>query len=278
MKINFKGGLSAIKSWLFKKSQEWIKWLIFVVGVATLIAPAILYQQGVDPNSIGLFFTGLAILLAVFTTISKLIDDHVLNSFDNAAQLLDTIENILVPIQNDRVRWIYAARLVLQYQDLKDQVVTPSKLKHLQVHEIKTRYRITEEFGRAGDNGVEPAFFYGLKDWEKVTDLDIAARQSRSGATTAGWVNPNKIQAEPVLLGIPIKAVCAVYDFLEFREEEIELLDNVEVWNDDYTANFPNFKQGAHKYIIHARDTVGIGGKLFRTDEETGKLKEVLKD
>lgn len=278
MKTIFKAKLGAIKNWLFKRSQKLIKGLIFIVAVATLLAPVILYQQGVKIESIGLFFTGLAILLAVFTNISKLIDDHVLNSFENATQLLDTIKDILVPVQNDRVQWNYAARAILQYKDLKDQVVTPSKLKHLQVHENKIRYSITEEFDGVGENGLEPAFFYGVTDWHEDATLDDAARRSSANSSVGGWVNPNKNQQQPSLLAIPAEAIVAVYDFLKFDDCESELLDSVEVWNDDHTANFPNFKQGPHKYIIHARETRTLGGRLFRKDKKTGELKEILKD
>ena len=252
--------------------------IIIVTVMVCIIAIPILFYKGVEIGSAGVLLTGLAIFLAALTAVSKLIDDHVINSFESAKQLLDIIKDILVPIQNNSLQWIYAARVVLQYQDLKDQVVTPSKLKHLQIHEIATRYEIVEVFSNEGKNGIEPAFFYGVTDWDEASTLDDVAKRSSANSTVVGWVDPDKNQQQPSLLGIPAKAIVAVYDFLEFREEEIELLDNVEVWNNDYTANFPNFKQGAHKYIIHARDTVVIGGKLFRRDEETGKLKEVLKD
>jgi hypothetical protein len=242
--------------------------ILFVLLSCLCIVPLLLFI-GVKIGAAGLYLAAGSILLTAVIAISKQVDDHVIGSFESAMQLLDTIKNILLPIQNDRIQWVYAARTVLQYKILKEQVTISAKLTHLQIHEIETKYEIAQEFRKAGKNGLEASFFYGANDWSDETNLNNAARRSSENSTIAFSVNPNKNQQAPSLLEIPGKAVVAVYDFLEFDELDIDLLDKVEVWEEDRTADFPNFKQGAHKYIIHARDHRSVGGSLMERNKDT---------
>ena len=79
-------------------------------------------------------------------------------------------------------------------------------------------------------------FFFGLPDWREdaanEVSLDEVAKKACSAyGREAYTVDINKVPPEPQLYPLAEKSVMAIFDYLEYPEDFVETLDDVEDWS-----------------------------------------------
>jgi len=101
--------------------------------------------------------------------------------FEQAKTGLEEVYDLLKDQDNDRIKWIRAARDLLHSVNLSKQITTSEYREAYRLVEEKIRHKLmmalsvydkdTKEW-----NTLPPQFFYGLKDWQVSRPLDEAAK------------------------------------------------------------------------------------------------------
>lgn len=184
------------------------------------------------------------------------------------------VVKLLKDLNNDRVIWIRAARLLLNSRDLKTKIKTSDVKDAFEVAEERLRSELYRTLSvvlqpDGEPEPLPPAFFYGIQDRRTETSLDNAAIKGGS-QIVVGSLSIHKIFSSPPLKALDPKSVVAIFDFLELPQNFSDPLVNIEVWDEPWEKSHGR-DQGARRFVSHNRDHFAIDGKLVAKAKRHGK-------
>jgi len=184
---------------------------------------------------------------------------------------LSEVYELLKDLNNSRVVWIRAARVLLSTLEIGES---------LNVRQCKMAYEIAKEDLRSKLHqllhtepedptqsdleSLPPQFFYGVENWrDRTLSIDEAAVQSKS-KFKAYRVTLDKVTPEPKISELDSCSVVAIYDFtLSVDESFDDPLSSISVWKGD-SHNYRGVKQGPAKYLEHKSRYYVVDGKLHK--------------
>ena len=181
----------------------------------------------------------------------------------------DEVYDLISALENSRVIWIRAARVLLNTIELGELIVTPQLKNAFEVHREYVRVNLyqvlhiePEDPTKSDDESLPPQFFYGIEDWrDRTKTLDAAALESKS-KIKAHWVTIDKVTPEPKNSELDIRSVVAIYDFVCTNDESYQdPLSKIKIWDGDLLGAF-GVKQGPARYLEHRSRYMVVNGKL----------------
>ncbi len=184
-----------------------------------------------------------------------------------ARESFDEVNDLLKDLNNDRVIWVRASRLLLKALAIKSKIQTPDVIEAFELAEERLRNELYRALSiKSGifssRQALPPQFFYGIADWESEESLDEAAKKS-SNKIKAYQVEIDKNLPEPEMAPLSEKTVIAIYDFMEFPSDYDDPLSSVEEWTDNWVDSH-GVEQGAKRYIAHKKSHFTVDGNLHK--------------
>jgi len=173
----------------------------------------------------------------------------------------DTFYATLDDLNNNRVDWIYAARLLMETKSLEEEITTAEHQTVLVIKKMKVRHALLNQFQvideeNNTESSLPVSFFYGIPNWKEYLDSpDDAADESMKfdRPATFGEYEVSKMERLPMLTD---KSVYAVFEFLSYPKDFEEPLDKLN-YSDTWPQRVKSFAgEGAYKYVKHSRDYV----------------------
>ncbi|WP_321778696.1 hypothetical protein [Sulfurimonas sp.] len=248
-----------------------VKFLIFIVVITLIVAMANIFglipEDCIDPEkmrTLPAIAISSGVLIASITYISnnknQLSDRQKESDEINlliAKDGFDETYTLLKDLNNDRVTWIRAARILYKSLELKKDIKLPQFLKSFEVSEERLRnqlYRLLQTDPENPDQSdkvsLPPQFFYGIDNWRDCKmSLNEAAIDSKS-PIIAYSVEIDKVLPEPKAGGLSESSVIAIYDFLEYPDDYSDPLSKIKPWPNNYNGIY-GIEQGARRYISH---------------------------
>ena len=179
---------------------------------------------------------------------------------------LDEVIELLRNRNNNRIIWVRAARSLLQARALGAKIKVDELQQAYRLYEHRIRNELylilTLEESETGNRlPLPPQFFYGVSNWNKFRPLDEVAVEV-SNPIEAYKVTIDKIPPQSHLPPLSDKSVVAIFNFLDYPSEYEDPLQEVEVWDGDWTAAYGE-KAGAARYIAHRSQKYAVSGKLY---------------
>lgn len=192
---------------------------------------------------------------------------------------LDEVLELLRNRNNNRIIWVRAARSLLQARALGAKIEVDELQQAYRLYEHRIRNELylilTQEDSKTGDRlPLPPQFFYGINDWDKFRTLDEIAVEV-SSPIEAYLVTIDEIPPEPHLPPLSEKSVVAIFDFLEYPSEYEDLLQEVDIWEEDW-RDVHGAKAGATRYIAHQAQKYAVDGKLYDRPQDTEAANNAL--
>lgn len=183
---------------------------------------------------------------------------------------LDEVLELLKDKNNIRIIWIRAARVLLEATSLGVQIKSPEYIKAYRLYEDKMRselYRALTKYNEETQEreSLPPQFFYGIKAWDRNILLDDAACEAYAKPVVS-HVCIDQVVPEPGLKPLAVKAVVAVFNFLDYPTDYADPLKNVDVWEENWEASYGP-SQGARRYVAHAETNTAIDGKIYKREK-----------
>lgn len=193
----------------------------------------------------------------------------------------DTFYTTLDGLNNSRVDWIYAARLLMETKTLEREISAKEHQTVLGIQKMKVRHALLNQFQVIDEeNNTESplpvSFFYGIPNWRDYIDSpDEAAYEAMSSerpATFSEYEVP-KIERLPMLQE---QSVYAVFEFLSYPEDFEDHLNSLN-YNGEWPHRVKNFQgEGAYQYVKHRRDYVHPERGVSK--EKLEKLSKSIKE
>lgn len=235
-----------------------MKWLLQILGwVFFLVAffSLFLYFQGKLDNVIPA--ATFSALFGVFLNeSSKVADKQKQRSKFLLEQSLAGFEhtvNLLGDRNNDRRKWISAARILQQSLELSKRITEDEHKSILQIEMDRYRHQLWGILNPY-DEQVTPAFFYGAND--PSLDIDEAARQSslpKSGEP------PGRLSS---VHGLSEQSLFAIWNFMEFPEDYADPLHNT--FSQEQIERLRLQHRPLHDYLKHKHTHRPVAGKLHK--------------
>jgi hypothetical protein len=186
-----------------------------------------------------------------------------------AKEGFDEVYELISKLENSRVVWIRAARVLLNTIEIGELIETPQLKNAFKAHREYVRVNLyqslhiePEDPSESDEESLPPQFFYGVDNWrDRTKALDDAALESRS-KIRAHRVTIDRVTPEPKNTELDTRSIVAIYDFVCAHDESYQdPLSNVKVWSGDLLGAF-GIKQGPARYLEHQVSYTVIGGKL----------------
>lgn len=170
----------------------------------------------------------------------------------------DEVYDLISKLENSRVVWIRAARVLLNTIELGELIVTPQLKKAFEVHREYVRVNLyqslhiePEDPSKSDEESLPPQFFYGVENWrDRTKALDDAALESGS-KIRAHRVTIDRVTPEPKNTELDTRTVVAIYDFICNNDDSYkDPLSEIKVWDGDLLGAF-GVKQGPARYLEH---------------------------
>ena len=114
-------------------------------------------------------------------------------------------------------------------------------------------------------DSLPPHFFFGLRDWKEDAEAKIKLDEVAKKASTpirVSRVTLDEIRPEPPLYPLSEQSVIAIFDFLDYPEDFVETLRDVEDWKINW-SDVHGAKKGPAQYIHHRKTKHAVNGKLY---------------
>ena len=151
---------------------------------------------------------------------------------------------------NERIKWIAAARALTQANALSAEVTSEAHSKVLELYKLKYRRLFAEVI-----RGQPAAFFYGVKDTS--VGLDDAAR-----ASSAGEQREDGSRVTSVVRQLSEESLYIVWEAAQWPESYQDPLDGHR-FTDQNIGKLMLFAPGLHSFIEHRRRFNSASGKLW---------------
>mgnify|MGYP003626528643 CR=1 FL=1 len=243
-------------------SQLWTA-LSAVGTVSAFVTAAVVYRKNIEAEH------------------SKVLLGKVIEGFSLAYEALCS-DKESVP-NNDRVRWIRAARLLVEAQNLAEGPGGITSARYLKAYELdkdRWRFKFYQLLGDADPvyESLRPAFFYGVKKWASDNiDPDEAARLSSSKieaysmAAYEPWKKMNSLNS------LSPQSIIPIYDFCQYPADYKDPLDLVKSWEIQNIRHETGNLSGPINYLRHQNDHVIFDGMCYRSDDLAAKKSEHIR-
>lgn len=182
----------------------------------------------------------------------------------------DEVYDLLKDLNNDRIKWIRAARVLLWAVDLGDEIQEPNIKKSYWLLKEKLRINLYILLQTEPKNPIEHEpeslpgqFFYGISDWkDRSISMNDAALKAHPARVQAFMVNLDKVVPSPKNSEMDPSSIVAIYDFIKHSNlSEVDPLKDVKLWEGDGMSQFGIY-QGPANYIAHQRMYYVVEGEL----------------
>ncbi|MHC9509756.1 hypothetical protein [Kangiella sp. M94] len=193
----------------------------------------------------------------------------------------ETFYKTLDGLNNVRVDWIYAARLLLETKELEKEITYEEHNRVIEVKKMKVRHDLLNQFqiidhDKNTESPLPVAFFYGVKNWRDYIDSpDDAAYEAfrRDRPATFSEHEVSRIERLPMLSE---HSVYIIFEFLAWPEDYDDPLRKHK-YTSDWPDDVKNFQgEGAFKYIRHRQNYVHPEFGISR--EGQAKIREMIKN
>lgn len=184
-------------------------------------------------------------------------------------------------LNNVRVDWIYAARLLLETKELEKEITYKEHMRVIDVKKMKVRHDLLNQFQIIDhetntESPLPVSFFYGVENWKDyINSPDDAAYEAfrRDRPTTFGEHEVSRIERLPMLSE---HSVYIIFEFLAWPEDYDDPL-RTHKYTSDWPDDVKSFQgEGAFKYIKHRQDYVHPKFGLSKEAQE--KIREMIKN
>ncbi|PHS32716.1 MAG: hypothetical protein COA95_02910 [Methylophaga sp.] len=185
-----------------------------------------------------------------------------------AKEGFDETYELLKDLNNNRITWLRAARILYSSIDLKNEIDLPQYKKAFSHAEERLKnqlYRVLQikpNDPSLSDTASLPAqFFYGVDNWrDNDLSLDNAAISS-SSPIKAYRVTIDRVTPETKSEGLSENSIVAIYNFLNYPENYSDPLSEIELWSGHFHDGF-GIEQGPRRYIYHKKHRYVHEGKM----------------
>jgi hypothetical protein len=243
------GGIEAMK-WMLRI----LGWVFFLAAFSSLL----LYFQGKLDNVIPA--ATFSALFGVFLNeSSKIAEKQTQRSNFFLEQSIAGFEhtvNILGDRNNNRRKWISAARILQQSLELAKRITVSEHKSILQVEMDRYRHQLWEILNPY-DEQITPAFFYGVSD--PSSDIDEAAKQSslpRVGEPQGRLSSVNSLSDQSLFV---------IWSFMEFPEDYADPLRNT--FSQEQIERLRLQHRPLHDYLKHKHTNHPVAGELHKFPE-----------
>lgn len=161
--------------------------------------------------------------------------------------------NLLGDRNNDRRKWISAARILQKSLELSKRITEKEHKSILQVEMDRYRHQLWEIINPY-DERITPAFFYGSSD--PGLDIDEAAKQSSLPISVELQENLSSV------CGLSEPSLFAIWSFMEFPEDYADPLHNT--FSQEQIEKLRLQHRPLHEYLKHKHSYHSIAGKLHK--------------
>lgn len=184
-------------------------------------------------------------------------------------------------LNNVRVDWIYAARLLLETKELEKEVTYKEHIRVIEVKKMKVRHDLLSQFQIIDhetntESPLPVSFFYGVENWKDYTNSpDDAAYEAfrRERPATFGKHEVSRIERLPMLSE---HSVHIIFEFLAWPDDYDDPLRK-HIYTPDWPDEVKSFQgEGAYKYIKHRQDYVHPEFGISK--EAQAKIREMIKN
>lgn len=235
-----------------------MKWILRILGWMFFLAAfssLLLYFQGrIDTIIPAATFSAL---FGVFLNeSSKIADKQSLRSkffLERSLSGLEHVVNLLNDRNNDRRKWISAARILQQSLELSKSLTENEHKSILQVEMDRYRHQLWEILNPHNEQ-ITPAFFYGCID--PGLDIDEAGRQSSL---------PKVGEPQSMLSSghhLSEQSLFAIWDFMEFPEDYADPLRDT--FSQEQTQSLRLRHRPMYDYLEHRHSYRSVAGKLHK--------------
>lgn len=256
--------------------------------IATLLAGVFLISNGIgysdSISTLSGLATAAAFLLAFYIHRKNVIwkrqeeedkkslfcMEHSISGYERTCQLLDDRNN-------NRIKWIMAARALGDAKRLEKNVSNTSHKSALDLKKMEFRNRLyevlTSENRTTGEREtLPPQFFYGDPDWQTSSLIDAARESTDPMVATA--VGTYTVMPSPKLRYLAIPSIIPILDFLEFPDGYEDPLDEYRDFDVSNWKDQTGTKEGAEKYIMHKKDHEVLGGMCYPVGDTAARNAE----
>lgn len=254
--------------------------LLAIVALISLIA-ALLVTLGfsipcIETDTLPAVAISSGVLIATLTfvrerkkqeTESELKKDEV--NIEVIANSFNEVYELLKDMNNSRVIWIRAARVLLWAKELGETITNEAMKKSYELQKERLRTRLYLLMQRKPENNEQyeseslpGQFFYGIPNWEdRSITIDEAAIASHPNNAQAHRVSLSTVVPSPKSSELDVSSVVAIFDFI--RESDLlenDPLEGVKIWEGE-PASFDIF-QGPANYVAHKNKYRVVNGEL----------------
>ncbi len=254
--------------------------LLAIVALISLIA-ALLVTLGVNipcikTETLPAVAISSGVLIATLTFVrertkqeneSELKKDEV--NIEVVANSFNEVYELLEDMNNSRVIWIRAARVLLWANELGKTITNEAMKKSYELQKERLRTKLYLLMQREPENNEQyeseslpGQFFYGIPNWEdRSITIDEAAIASHPNNTRAHLVNLSTVVPSPKSSELAVSSVIAIFDFI--RESDLlenDPLEEVKIWEGEPTS-FDIF-QGPANYVAHKNKYRVVNGEI----------------
>jgi hypothetical protein len=193
----------------------------------------------------------------------------------------DTFYKTLDDLNNVRVDWIYAARLLLETKELEKEITYKEHTRVIEVKKMKVRHDLYSQFQIIDhetntESPLPVSFFYGIENWrDYLSSPDDAAYKAfrRDRPATFGEHEVSRIEKLPMLSE---HSVYIIFEFLAWPENYDDPLEKHK-YTSEWSEDIKSFQgEGAFKYIKHRQDY--IHPEFGISKEAQAKIREMIKN
>lgn len=240
-----------------------MKWLLRTLGFiffSAAISTFILYILGqldtVTPAAtfaafFGIFLNEATKLADKQKQISKFFLEQSVSGFQHTVKLLRDRNN-------NRVKWISAARILQQSLELSKNITEKEHKSILRIETDRYRHQLWEILN-PDDEHITAAFFYGVNDIN--LSIDEAAKQS--SLPKAGEPHSRLSSVH----NLSEKSLFVIYNFMKFPENYADPLS--ETFSKEQTEELRLQHRPLYDYLEHKRTYQSINGKLHNLSNKT---------
>ncbi|BAY11982.1 hypothetical protein [Calothrix sp. NIES-2098] len=239
-----------------------MKWLLRLLGYIFFLSTfgtLILYFQGKLGNVIPA--ATFSALFGVFLSeSSKVADKQTQRSKFFLEQSLAGFEhtvNLLSDRNNNRTKWISAARILQQSLELSKKITETEHKSILQIEMDRYRHQLWEILNPY-DERITPAFFYGVSDY----NLDIQQAAKLSSLPTVGEPQGRLSSIH----SLSEKSLFVIWSFMEFPDNYADPLHNT--FSQEQIEKLRLQHRPLYEYLEHKQTYHPIAGKPHKLSDK----------
>lgn len=237
------------------KVMKLVLLILALLFLCAAIGSLFLYFQG-KLNNVTTAGTFAALFGVFLNELSKITDKQKQRSKFFLEQSLAGFENtinLLNDRNNDRIKWISAARILQQSLELAKRITENEHKSILEIQMDQYRHQLWEILNPYNER-ITPAFFYGVND----SSLDIQEAAKQSSLPTVGEPQDRLSSVQ----SLSEKSLFVIWSFMKFPENYADPLDHT--FSQDEIERLRLQHPPLYKYLKHKQMYHPAVGKLHK--------------